>query len=243
MESLSIDPCVHGRWVLLPMMSTAMSGLLHLWFLWFLDLEGIISKILQTYCTLSFVILGLRIASDVLIGKAAWDALFQPPNFFSKYKYMISPVFVCLNVTLSISSCGLYHKLNVCLKVDAIKICFGSVVFYWWSVCVKNTFKYSRWKRKVEQFVRQEFWIKFLGVFLVTIILISFIIIFHKQRNNKYYCLCYQINSDLKRGKILKMIKTNDHFNNWTITVLIECIILYNIVCYFEQHFLSILQQ
>lgn len=143
---------MHGRRVLLPMMSTAVSSLLHLWFLGFLDLEGIFSRILQTYCALSFVILGLRIASDVLIGKSTWDALFQPPNFFSKYKYMISPVFVCLNVTLRISSCGLYLKLNVHLKFDTIKICFGSVVFYWWSVCVKNTLKYSRWMRRVKQF-------------------------------------------------------------------------------------------
>lgn len=155
-----------------------MSSLLHLWFLGFLDLEGIIRRILQTYCTLSFVILGLRIASDVLIGKSTWDALFQPPNFFSKYKYMISPVFVCLNVTLSISSCGLYHKLNVHLKFDTIKICFGSVVFYWWSVCVKNTLKYSRWTRQVlsNLLVRQKFWISCLGVFLATGILICFII-------------------------------------------------------------------
>lgn len=102
-------------------------------------------------CTLyniSFVITGLRITSDVLIGKSTWDVLFQPPNFFSKYKYMISPFFVCLNVTLSISSSGLCHKLNVCLKVDAIKICFVSVVFYWWFVCDNDTLKYSRWKNK-----------------------------------------------------------------------------------------------
>lgn len=101
-----------------------------------------------------FIFAGLRITSDVLIGKSTWDALFQPPNFFSKYKYMISPFFVCLNVTLSLSFSGLYHKLNVRLKVDAIKICFGSVVFYWWSVCVGNTFfKYSRWKKQIQQFI------------------------------------------------------------------------------------------
>ena len=111
-----------------------------------------ITKILQVHCRLSFFIAGLRITSDVLIGKSTWDVLFQPPNFFSKYKYMISPFFVCLNVTLSISSSGLYYKLNVPLKVDAIKIYFGSVVFYWLSFCVNNSFKYSRWKKQIQQF-------------------------------------------------------------------------------------------
>ena len=93
-------------------------------------MKGLVAMILQMHCTMSFFIAGLRIASDVLIGKSTWDALFQPPNFFSKYKYMISPLFVCLNVTLSLSFPGLSYKLYVCLKVDAIKICFDSVVFH-----------------------------------------------------------------------------------------------------------------
>lgn len=87
-----------------------------------------------------FFIAGLRITSDVLIGKSTWDVLFQPPNFFSKYKYLISSCFVCLNVTLSLSyPAGLYH-LNVSLRIVAIKILyFGSVVFDWWSVLANNT--------------------------------------------------------------------------------------------------------
>lgn len=85
-------------------------------------------------------IAGLRITSDVLIGKSTWDVLFQPPNFFSKYKYLISSCFLCLNVTLSLSyPAGLYH-LNVSLRIVAIKILyFGSVVFDWWSVLANNT--------------------------------------------------------------------------------------------------------
>ena len=115
-------------------------------------------KILSSACKCQYTLTvvtffaGLKVTSDALIGKSNWDALFQQPNFFSKYKYMISPFFVCLNVTLSISSSGLYYKLNVPLKVDAIKIYFGSVVFYWWSVCVNNSFKYSRWKKQIQQF-------------------------------------------------------------------------------------------
>ena len=38
-------------------------------------------------------ILGLKVASDALIGKCTWDALFQPPEFFNKYKYSIFFVF------------------------------------------------------------------------------------------------------------------------------------------------------
>jgi len=37
----------------------------------------------------SFVILGLEVTNDALNGKSTWDALFQPPNFFTKYKYFI----------------------------------------------------------------------------------------------------------------------------------------------------------
>ncbi|XP_068681664.1 poly(A) polymerase beta-like isoform X2 [Montipora foliosa] len=33
--------------------------------------------------------LGLKLTSDTLIGKSTWEALFQPPNFFSKYKHYI----------------------------------------------------------------------------------------------------------------------------------------------------------
>ena len=144
-----LHPCVYGTRELLLIMGTVTRGLLHLRLLHF---ERSVTRIFQIHCRLSFFIAGLTIASDVLIGKSTWDALFQPPNFFSKYKYMISPFCVCLNVTLSISSSGLYCKPNVHLKFDAIKICFGSVVFFWWSVCVNNSFKYSRWKKQTQQF-------------------------------------------------------------------------------------------
>ncbi|KAK2568865.1 Poly(A) polymerase gamma [Acropora cervicornis] len=30
---------------------------------------------------------GLEVTNDALNGKSTWDALFQPPNFFTKYKY------------------------------------------------------------------------------------------------------------------------------------------------------------
>ena len=114
------------------MVLTVMRDLLHLrsHYRDFSDLEGLVTKIVQMHDTMSFYIAGLRITSDVLIGKSAWDALFQPPNFFSKYKYMISTFCVCLIVTLSLSFSGLYYRLYVCPKVDAIKIYFDSVVFH-----------------------------------------------------------------------------------------------------------------
>lgn len=160
-----LHPCVYGTRELLLIMGTVTRGLLHLRLLHF---ERSVTRIFQIHCRLSFFIAGLTIASDVLIGKSTWDALFQPPNFFSKYKYMISPFCVCLNVTLSISSSGLYCKPNVHLKFDAIKICFGSVVFYWWSVCVNNSFKYSRWKKQTQQFTCDGKTQSNVGVFCLT---------------------------------------------------------------------------
>lgn len=82
--------------------------------------------------------IGLTITSDVLIGKSTWDALFQPPNFFSKYKYLISCCFLCLFVKLSICRTGLYN-LNVHLRTDAIKVECSSVLFDYLPVLADNT--------------------------------------------------------------------------------------------------------
>lgn len=32
---------------------------------------------------------GLGITEEIIIGKATWDKLFEPPNFFGKYKHYI----------------------------------------------------------------------------------------------------------------------------------------------------------
>lgn len=32
---------------------------------------------------------GLAITEEIIMGKATWDKLFEPPNFFSKYKHYI----------------------------------------------------------------------------------------------------------------------------------------------------------
>lgn len=32
---------------------------------------------------------GLAITEEIIIGKATWDKLFEPPNFFGKYKHYI----------------------------------------------------------------------------------------------------------------------------------------------------------
>jgi len=31
---------------------------------------------------------GLAITEDIMLGKTTWDKLFEPPNFFGKYKYV-----------------------------------------------------------------------------------------------------------------------------------------------------------
>ena len=31
---------------------------------------------------------GLAVTEDIMVGKATWDKLFEPPNFFGKYKYV-----------------------------------------------------------------------------------------------------------------------------------------------------------
>lgn len=32
---------------------------------------------------------GLSITEEIIMGKATWDKLFEPPNFFGKYKHYI----------------------------------------------------------------------------------------------------------------------------------------------------------
>lgn len=32
---------------------------------------------------------GLQITEDIMLGKVTWDRLFQPPNFFMKYRYAL----------------------------------------------------------------------------------------------------------------------------------------------------------
>lgn len=39
-------------------------------------------------CVLSMRCLGLSVTDEILQGKAEWPKLFEPPNFFSKYKYV-----------------------------------------------------------------------------------------------------------------------------------------------------------
>ena len=78
---------------------------------------------------------GLKVTSDALIGKSTWDVLFQQPNFFSKYKYIIFPcLIVCLNLASSPPSLGLndFRHLNVYLELAiAIKnLCFVTVVCF-----------------------------------------------------------------------------------------------------------------
>ncbi|XP_015780401.1 PREDICTED: poly(A) polymerase type 3-like [Acropora digitifera] len=58
--------------------------------------------------------LGLKVTSDALIGKSTWDALFQPPNFFSKYKHYI--------VLSALSNCEEDHHEWIGLVESKIRI-------------------------------------------------------------------------------------------------------------------------
>ncbi|XP_044169962.1 poly(A) polymerase beta-like isoform X2 [Acropora millepora] len=63
--------------------------------------------------------LGLKVTSDALIGKSAWDALFQPPNFFSKYKHYI--------VLSAISNCEEDHREWIGLVESKIRILISNL--------------------------------------------------------------------------------------------------------------------
>ena len=86
-------------------------------------------EILSSACKCQYIlwlpfVAGLKVTSDALIGKSNWDVLFQQPNFFSKYKYIIFPcLIVFLNLASIPPSLGLndFHHLNVYL-VHAIAI-------------------------------------------------------------------------------------------------------------------------
>ncbi|XP_068729678.1 poly(A) polymerase beta-like isoform X3 [Montipora capricornis] len=58
--------------------------------------------------------LGLKRSSDTLIGKSTWDALFQPPNFFSKYRHYI--------VLSALSNCEEDHREWIGLVESKIRL-------------------------------------------------------------------------------------------------------------------------
>ncbi|KAL9954871.1 hypothetical protein ACROYT_G042456 [Oculina patagonica] len=62
---------------------------------------------------------GLRITSDVLIGKSTWDVLFQPSNFFRKYKHYI--------VLSALSTCEEDHLEWIGLVESKIRILISNL--------------------------------------------------------------------------------------------------------------------
>ena len=106
-----------------------------LWSINFLPVEILSSACKCQYTLWLPFFAGLKVTSDALIGKSTWDVLFQQPNFFSKYKYIIFPcLIVCLNLASSLPSLGLndFRHLNVYLELAiAIKnLCFVTVVCF-----------------------------------------------------------------------------------------------------------------
>ncbi|XP_015757279.1 PREDICTED: poly(A) polymerase type 3-like [Acropora digitifera] len=62
---------------------------------------------------------GLNVTSDALIGKSTWDALFEPPNFFSKYKHYI--------VLSALSNCEEDHHEWIGLVESKIRILISNL--------------------------------------------------------------------------------------------------------------------
>ena len=104
--------------------------------LWSINLLPV--EILSSACKCQYTLwlpffAGLKVTSDALIGKSTWDLLFQQPNFFSKYKYIIFPCLIaCLNLASSPPSLGLnyFGHLNVYLAIAIKNLCFVTVVCF-----------------------------------------------------------------------------------------------------------------
>lgn len=62
---------------------------------------------------------GLEVTNDALNGKSTWDALFQPPNFFTKYKHYI--------VLSALSNCEEDHLEWIGLVESKIRILVGNL--------------------------------------------------------------------------------------------------------------------
>lgn len=53
---------------------------------------------------------GLAITEEIIIGKATWDKLFEPPNFFGKYKHYIVLLARSLSAEDQLEWCGLVES-------------------------------------------------------------------------------------------------------------------------------------
>lgn len=53
---------------------------------------------------------GLSITEEIITGKATWDKLFEPPNFFGKYKHYIVLLAKSLTAEDQLEWCGLVES-------------------------------------------------------------------------------------------------------------------------------------
>jgi len=53
---------------------------------------------------------GLAITEEIIMGKATWDKLFEPPNFFGKYKHYIVLLAKSLSAEDQLEWCGLVES-------------------------------------------------------------------------------------------------------------------------------------
>lgn len=53
---------------------------------------------------------GLSITEEIIMGKATWDKLFEPPNFFCKYKHYIVLLASSSSAEDQLEWCGLVES-------------------------------------------------------------------------------------------------------------------------------------
>lgn len=53
---------------------------------------------------------GLQLTDNIMLGKCSWDKLFEPPNFFHKYKHFILLLVIAANSEDHLEWCGLVES-------------------------------------------------------------------------------------------------------------------------------------
>jgi len=73
---------------------------------------------------------GLAITEEIIIGKATWDKLFEPPNFFGKYKHYIVLLARSSSAEDQLEWCGLVESKIRHLIGNNIKYTFIEIIKY-----------------------------------------------------------------------------------------------------------------
>jgi len=73
---------------------------------------------------------GLAITEEIIIGKATWDKLFEPPNFFGKYKHYIVLLARSSSAEDQLEWCGLVESKIRHLIGNDIRYTFIAIIKY-----------------------------------------------------------------------------------------------------------------